>query len=132
MLEALYQNFVVNGFGVEGEQLKRYEAGQSKLAGILGLDPAVKMKVCNTVDAAVVLALLVDCVRCDAMRFGVRFVRYDATQTFTERPSIVKFFFRSFVPPNHVQSMCFVDPRGDRQHRDQAFRQPGTGEGGQA
>ncbi|CAN0579380.1 unnamed protein product, partial [Laminaria digitata] len=39
MLEALYQNFVVNGFGVEGEQLKRYEAGQSKLAGILGLDP---------------------------------------------------------------------------------------------
>ena len=45
MLEALYQNFVVNGFGVEGEQLKRYEAGQGKLAGILGLDPAVKMKV---------------------------------------------------------------------------------------
>lgn len=45
MLEALYQNFVVNGFGVEGEQLKRYESGQSKLAGILGLDPDVTMKV---------------------------------------------------------------------------------------
>ena len=45
MLEALYQNFVVNGFGVEGEQLKRYESGQGKLAGILGLDPEVTMKV---------------------------------------------------------------------------------------
>ena len=45
MLAALYQNFVVNGFSVEGDQLKRYEAGQSKLAGILGLDPAAKMKV---------------------------------------------------------------------------------------
>lgn len=50
MLEALYQNFVVNGFGVEGEQLKRYEAGQGKLAGILGLDPAVKMKVTTKSD----------------------------------------------------------------------------------
>lgn len=45
MLAALYQNFVVNGFSVEGEQLKRYEQGQSKLAGILGLEPDVKMKV---------------------------------------------------------------------------------------
>lgn len=45
MLEALYQNFVVNGFGVDGDQLKRYEAGQGKLAGILGLEPEVKTKV---------------------------------------------------------------------------------------
>ncbi|CAN0328188.1 unnamed protein product, partial [Ectocarpus fasciculatus] len=45
MLAALYQNFVVNGFSVEGEQLKRYEQGQSKLAGILGLEADVKMKV---------------------------------------------------------------------------------------
>lgn len=45
MLEALYQNFVVSGFGVEGEQLKRYEAGQGKLAGILGLEDEVKLKV---------------------------------------------------------------------------------------
>lgn len=47
MLAALYQNFVVNGFSVEGEQLKRYEQGQSKLAGILGLEADVKMKVRN-------------------------------------------------------------------------------------
>lgn len=45
MLAALYQNFVVSGFGVEGEQLKRYEQGQAKLAGILGLEPSVKLKV---------------------------------------------------------------------------------------
>lgn len=45
MLAALYQNFVVNGFSVEGEQLKRYEAGQNKLAGILGLEADVKLKV---------------------------------------------------------------------------------------
>ena len=53
MLAALYQNFVVNGFSVEGDQLKRYEAGQSKLAGILGLDPAAKMKVWCTYDACI-------------------------------------------------------------------------------
>lgn len=45
MLAALYQNFVVSGFGVEGDQLKRYEEGQRKLAGILGLEDKVKMKV---------------------------------------------------------------------------------------
>lgn len=45
MIAALYQNFVVSGFGVEGDQLKRYEAGQGKLAGILGLDDADKLKV---------------------------------------------------------------------------------------
>lgn len=45
MLAALYQNFVVNGFSVEGEQLKRYEAGQNKLAGILGLEADVRLKV---------------------------------------------------------------------------------------
>lgn len=55
MLAALYQNFVVNGFSVEGDQLKRYEAGQSKLAGILGLDPAAKMKVRSSTGSGVFL-----------------------------------------------------------------------------
>lgn len=50
MVAALYQNFVVNGFSVEGEQLKRYEQGQSKLAGILGLEADVKMKVRTILD----------------------------------------------------------------------------------
>lgn len=44
MLAALYQNFVVSGFGVEGDELKRYEGAQRKLAGILGLEDKVKMK----------------------------------------------------------------------------------------
>eukprot|EP00752_Nemacystus_decipiens_P017831 g15987.t1 len=54
MLAALYQNFVVNGFSVEGDQLKRYEAGQSKLSGILGLDPAAKMKIHREIGGTVI------------------------------------------------------------------------------
>ncbi|CAM9385256.1 unnamed protein product, partial [Phaeothamnion confervicola] len=37
--EKIYQNFVVSAFSVEGETARRYEGGQAKLAGILGLDP---------------------------------------------------------------------------------------------
>ncbi|CAM9178612.1 unnamed protein product [Pylaiella littoralis] len=54
MLAALYQNFVVSGFGVEGEQLKRYEQGQAKLAGILGLEPSVKLKIHKEIGGTVI------------------------------------------------------------------------------
>ncbi|CBJ30096.1 IAP100 protein [Ectocarpus siliculosus] len=54
MVAALYQNFVVNGFSVEGEQLKRYEQGQSKLAGILGLEADVKMKIHREIGGTVI------------------------------------------------------------------------------
>ncbi|CAM9168786.1 unnamed protein product [Chrysoparadoxa australica] len=45
MSTKLYQQFVVSGFTVEGEEAKRYEGAQPKLAGVLGLEPDVVKKI---------------------------------------------------------------------------------------
>ncbi|CAM9895007.1 unnamed protein product, partial [Sphacelaria rigidula] len=54
VLTALYQNFVVAAFGVQGPKLKRYEEGQRKLSGILGISDEEKAKIHEEIGGTVI------------------------------------------------------------------------------